>query len=94
MRFGAAFSVGLAYGDLLERVTTIDVQLAAGNQSATEPGKRKRTSPAVAAIECTNPHRKGDVVTLLSGFELKFLDVHAAWRQPSSRDQCCCRFGE
>jgi hypothetical protein len=68
----------------VERVTTIDEQPATGNQSAAEPRKRKRTSLADAAVERTNPNGKRRVVTLLSGFELKFLDCHVAWRQPSA----------
>ena len=90
----AGCSVGVGHGDLSERVATIDEQPATGHQSAAEPGKRKRLSLAVAAVERTDPNCKGDVVTLLSGLQLKFLDCNVAWRQPSSRDQRCCRLGE
>jgi hypothetical protein len=67
----------------LERIATVDEQPATWNERSAQTGKRKRTSRRIAAVERANANRTGDVVTVLSGFELKFLDCNLTRRQPA-----------
>ncbi len=48
----------------------------------------------MTAVECTDTHREGDVVAILTGIEFELLGRDLPSREPSSHDQLCCGLGE